>query len=66
METNYNRLDKAQNIAFRAMLSLWKIISIFLFQKEDATTPIHYMLDNLNIIASLCLHKLEVHHFIYI
>lgn len=62
MKTNCNKLDKAQNVALRAFLPVWKTTPIFVLQREAATPPVHHTLDYLCELASLRLHKLEARH----
>lgn len=45
MEGLCTKLDKAQNIALRAVLPVWKKIPISMLQKEARTPPVHHTLD---------------------
>lgn len=62
MESKCKKLHKAQNIAIRAILPIWKTVSTAVIQKKVAIPPIHHRLDYLYKLAALGLHKLEVQH----
>ncbi len=59
MENNCQKLDKAQNVALRAILPVWKTTPIAVLQRKAATPSIHYTYDYLCELAALRLHKLE-------
>lgn len=62
METNCTKSDRAQSVALRAILPVWKTTPSIILQREAATPPIHHTLDYLCELAALRLHKLETHH----
>ena len=62
VDGHLKKLDKAQNVALRAILPVWKTTPIKIMQKEAATPPIEHTLNYLFELASLRLHKLEPRH----
>lgn len=56
------KLDKAQNIALKAILPAWKTTTTKILQREAATPPIRHTMNHLCELASLRLHKLEPKH----
>ncbi len=62
MENNCKKLDKAQNRALSAILSVWRTTPTVVIQTEAATFPIHYTFDSPCKLAALCVHKLEVQY----
>lgn len=62
MEGICSKLDKAQNIALRAILPVWKTTPTTILQREAATPPVHHTLDYLCELAALRMHKLETQH----
>ena len=57
-----DKLDKAQNIALRAILPVWKTVPIHILQREAATSSIHHTLNHLCELAAIRLHRLEARH----
>ena len=62
MESNCQKLDKAQNTALRVILPVWRTTPTVVLQRAAATLPIQHTLDYLCKLAALRLHKLEVQH----
>lgn len=56
------KLDKAQNVALKAILPAWKTTPTKILQREAATPPIRHTINHLCVLASLLLHKLEPKH----
>ena len=59
-------MDKAQNIALRAILPVWKTIPTTILQREAVTTLIHHVFDYLGKLAALRMDKLETQHPLHI
>ncbi len=64
INANCDKLNKAQNIALRTILPVWKTVPIHIFQRKVATPPIHHTLDYLCKLAALRLHKLKARHLL--